>query len=186
MSTEDVPGAPWILPYDGVVPTIAADAFVAPGAVLSGSVTLGAGSSVWFGCVLRGDEQAIRVGERSNIQDLSVIHTSRGGWDAEVGADVTVGHRVVLHGCRIHDRVLVGIGAVVLDGVEVESGAVIAAGAVVAPGTKVGAGELWAGVPARRVGEVGERLGGMILSTPPHYAAKAARYLAVVRPGTPP
>jgi carbonic anhydrase/acetyltransferase-like protein (isoleucine patch superfamily) len=186
MSTEDVPGAPWILPYDGVVPTIAADAFVAPGAVLSGSVTLGAGSSVWFGCVLRGDEQAIRVGERSNIQDLSVIHTSRGGWDAEIGADVTVGHRVVLHGCRIHDRVLVGIGAVVLDGVEVESGAVIAAGAVVAPGTKVGAGELWAGVPARRVGEVGERLRGIILSTPPHYAAKAARYLAVVRPGTPP
>jgi len=174
---------PLILPYGGSVPVVAVDAYVAPGAVLTGDVVLASGASVWFGCVLRGDERAIRVGERSNVQDLTVIHTSRGGWDAWVGADVTVGHRVVLHGCRIHDRVLVGIGAIVLDEVEIESGAVIAAGAVVAPGKHVGAGELWAGVPARKVGEVGEQLKALIASTPSHYVTKALAYVSLVEKG---
>jgi carbonic anhydrase/acetyltransferase-like protein (isoleucine patch superfamily) len=183
MRQQATPTAQWILPYAGTVPMVAADAFVAPGAVLTGDVVIASGASVWFGCVLRGDERAIRVGERSNLQDLAVIHTSRGGWDASIGADVTVGHRVVLHGCRIHDGVLVGIGAIVLDEVEIDSGAVIAAGAVVAPGKRVGAGELWAGVPARKVGEVGERLKATVITTPPHYVAKAAAYAAIVATG---
>jgi len=183
MTHRSSTAAPMILPYAGKVPAVAADAFVAPGAVLTGDVVLASRASVWFGCVLRGDERAIRVGERSNVQDLTVIHTSRDGWDACIGADVTVGHRVVLHGCRIHDCVLVGIGAIVLDEVEIESGAVIAAGAVVAPGKHVGAGELWAGVPARKVGEVGERLMASIASTPPHYVTKAAAYQSLAEAG---
>jgi len=165
-----------IVTIDGRTPMIDEDVFVAPGAIVTGEVSLAGGSSVWFGCVLRGDERAIRIGERTNVQDLTVIHTSRGGWDAEIGADVTVGHRAVLHGCRIHDRVLIGIGAIVLDGVEVESGAVIAAGAIVAAGTYVRAGELWAGVPAKKIGVVSERLAEFVRSTPPHYAMRAASY----------
>ncbi len=167
---------PIILPYRERSPLIGADVFVAPGAVVIGDVVLSAGASIWFGCVLRGDEQAIRVGENSNIQDLSCIHTSRGGLDAEIGNDVTIGHRVVLHGCIIHPRVLVGIGAIVLDEVEIESGAMIAAGAVVSPRKRVPAGEVWAGCPARKISEVSDAQHQAIVSTPPHYRAKAMAY----------
>lgn len=166
-----------ILPYKGIHPKIQRDVFVAPGASVIGNVELKAGSSVWFGCVLRGDERAIRIGENSNIQDLTVIHTSRQGRDAVIGSNVTVGHRVVLHGCTVGDSVLIGIGAIVLDDVSIESGAIIAAGAVVTAGKHIRSGELWAGCPAQKVGEVKGKLVDFIASTPPHYKEKAATYL---------
>ena len=166
-----------ILPWQDCWPQISAGAFVAPGASLVGRVTLAPGSSVWFGCVLRGDERAIRVGEGSNIQDLTVIHTSRGGWDAEIGKDVTVGHRAVLHGCRLEDACFVGIGAVLMDGVVVESGAMVAAGALVTPGKRVPGGEVWAGSPAKKLCGISPEQLEMIRSTAPHYRAKAADYL---------
>lgn len=166
-----------VMPYRGTWPTIARDAFVAPGASVVGDVSLEAGCSIWFGCALRGDERAIRVGAGTNIQDLTVIHTSRDGWDAEIGRDVTVGHRVVLHGCRLEDACFVGIGAILLDGVVVESGAMVAAGALVTPGKRVAAGELWAGTPATKFGNVTPRQLEMIRSTPLHYRSKAASYV---------
>jgi carbonic anhydrase/acetyltransferase-like protein (isoleucine patch superfamily) len=140
-------------------------------------VILDQGSSIWFGCVLRGDERAIHIGANTNIQDLTVIHTSRSGMDAVIGANVTVGHRVVLHGCTVADSVLIGIGAIVLDGVTIGTGAIVAAGAVVTAGKRIGAGELWAGCPAKKVGEVSEQQNRFIESTPPHYGHKAANYL---------
>jgi carbonic anhydrase/acetyltransferase-like protein (isoleucine patch superfamily) len=177
-----MPARPILLPYLGQQPMIAPDAFVAPGAAVIGNVALAAGSSVWFGCVLRGDDRAIRIGEGSNIQDLSVIHTSRGGWDAEIGRDVTVGHHVVLHGCRLEDGCFIGIGAIILDKVVVEPLAMVAAGALLTPGRRVPAGELWGGSPARKMGELTPEQLAMMRSTPPHYRHKAAAYLQATTP----
>jgi carbonic anhydrase/acetyltransferase-like protein (isoleucine patch superfamily) len=154
--------------------------FVAPNAYVIGDVDMASGASVWFGAVLRGDERGIRIGEDTNVQDLSLIHTSRSGQDAVIGARVTIGHGAIIHGCTIHDDALIGMGAIVLDDVVVESGALVAAGAVVAPGKRVRAGELWAGCPARHVGEVTDAHRSTIASTAPHYRAKAAAYLTAL------
>jgi len=125
-------------------------AFVAANASVVGSVAVGAQASIWFGSVCRGDIRAISIGQRSNIQDLTVIHVENDA-DCIIGNDVTVGHRALLHACTIEDAVLVGMGAIVLNGAHIESGAVIAAGAVIKEGTHVRAHTLWAGVPAKPV-----------------------------------
>lgn len=131
--------------YGGFSPRIADDVFVAPTANIIGNVEIGAGSSVWFCTVIRGDEGLIAIGERSNLQDGAIIHCNAG--DAvTIGDNVTIGHGAIIHGCTIHSGVLVGMGAVVLDNAVVESGAQIAAGAVVGPGKLVPAGTLWGGV----------------------------------------
>ena len=133
------------------VPRLARDAWVAPGAVVVGDVELGSGASVWYGCVLRGDVNWIRVGARTNIQDQSVLHVSRDGFPCELGNEVTVGHRAVVHGCRVGDGALIGIGAIILDGAEIGSESLIGAGAVVAPGVVIPDGMLAVGIPARVV-----------------------------------
>ena len=130
-------------------PRIDASAWLAPGAAVVGDVTIGADSSVWYGAVLRGDVNAIRVGARTNLQDQCVLHVTRDRFDCELGDEVTVGHRAVVHGCRIGDGALIGIGAVVLDGARVGEGALVAAGAVVPPDFEVPNGVLAIGVPAR-------------------------------------
>lgn len=137
-----------VLPVNGSTPDIADDAFVASNAVVAGKVTLGAKTSVWYGCVLRAEIEPITVGASSNIQDLTVVHTDPGS-PVVIGERVTVGHRVVLHGCTIEDDVLIGMGAVVMNGAVIGAGAVVAAGAVVTGGTQVPAGTLAAGVPAK-------------------------------------
>jgi carbonic anhydrase/acetyltransferase-like protein (isoleucine patch superfamily) len=145
-----------IRPYRGIHPTLGAGAYVDPTAVVIGDVVLGEDVSVWPLVVIRGDVNHIRIGARSNVQDGSVLHVSRGypgndtGWPLIVGEDVVVGHKVALHGCTIGDRVLVGIGSIVLDGVEVASDVIIGAGAVVTPGKKLESGGLYVGNPARR------------------------------------
>jgi carbonic anhydrase/acetyltransferase-like protein (isoleucine patch superfamily) len=135
--------------YRGKAPRIDATAFVAEGAVVVGDVEIGPGASLWFGSVVRGDVHAIRIGARSNIQDLTVIHVTGGTHPTVVGEEVTVGHRVVLHGCTIHDRSLIGIGSIVLDGAEVGPEAMVGAGALVPPGMKVPPRTLVLGTPAR-------------------------------------
>ena len=127
---------------------------MAPGAVVVGDVEIGPDSSVWYGSVLRGDVHRIRVGARSNIQDNSVLHVTRDRFACEVGDEVTIGHRAVVHGCVIGDGALVGIGAVVLDGARVGEGALVGAGALVAPGVSIEPGSLALGVPARVVRRV--------------------------------
>jgi len=145
-----VPG-PLILPFEGRWPRVHASAWVAPGAVVVGDVELGPDASVWYGCVLRGDVHAIRVGARSNLQDLCVVHVTAGRFPAEIGAEVTVGHHAVVHGCSVRDGALIGIGALVLDGAEVGEGALVGAGAVVTPGARVAPYTLVVGAPARPV-----------------------------------
>ena len=129
-------------------PRIAASAYVAPSADIIGSVEIGGNASVWFQCVLRGDVEPIRVGANSNIQDGSVVHTLEGA-PVVIGDWVTVGHRVVLHGCTVEDNCLIGMGAVLLNHVRVGEGSIVAAGAVVLENTVIPPRSLYVGVPAK-------------------------------------
>jgi carbonic anhydrase/acetyltransferase-like protein (isoleucine patch superfamily) len=129
-------------------PEVAADAWVAPGAVLAGQVRLGADVGVWYGSVVRADLDAISVGAGSNLQDGVVVHADP-GFPVTIGTGVSVGHRAVLHGCTIGDDVLIGMGSVVLNGATVGNGSLVAAGAVVLEGTEIPPGSLVAGVPAK-------------------------------------
>jgi carbonic anhydrase/acetyltransferase-like protein (isoleucine patch superfamily) len=138
-----------LLPYRGRSPRVHAQAWLAPGVVVIGDVEIGAESSLWFGSVVRGDVHAIRVGARTNLQDHCVVHVTSGAYPTQIGDEVTVGHRAVVHGCTVRDGALVGIGAIVLDGADIGEEALVAAGALVAPGTKVPPRALFRGVPGR-------------------------------------
>lgn len=138
-----------ILDYRGNSPRIAPGAFVAPTATVIGDVQVGEESSLWFGVIVRGDVNIIRIGSRTNLQDGTIVHVTSGTHPTWIGDGVTVGHGAMLHGCRIGDGCLVGIGAIVLDGAEIGMGSMIAAGSLVAPGTVVPPRSLVMGGPAR-------------------------------------
>ncbi len=135
----------------GFTPKIGEGCFLAANAVIVGDVTIGNECSVWFSTVLRGDVNTITIGDRVNIQDGSVLHTLYQKSTIEIGNDVSIGHNVVIHGAKIRDYALIGMGAIVMDDVEVGEGALVAAGSVVLSRTKIGAHELWAGCPAKFV-----------------------------------
>lgn len=137
-----------IKPYRGVTPTIADTTFIEDTAVIVGDVVIESESSVWFHSVVRGDVNSIRIGQRTNIQDLSLLHVTHDTYPLIIGDDVTVGHHVVLHGCTIHNRVLVGMGAVLMDGVVIEDDCLIGAGALVTEHTTIPPGSLVIGSPA--------------------------------------
>lgn len=137
-----------IIPLRGFTPKIGKDCFLAENATLIGDLVIGDECSVWFNTVLRGDVNSIRIGNRVNIQDGSVLHTLYQKSTIEIGDDVSIGHNVTIHGAKIHDLALIGMGAVVMDDAVVGEGAVVAAGAVVLSRTKIGPGELWGGAPA--------------------------------------
>lgn len=149
--------APLILPYRNMLPKIDPTAFVAPNAVVIGNVEIGAYANIWFNCVLRGGDAAIRVGAGANIQDGTVVHVTfedfPGGSgernECVIGEGVAIGHMALLHGCRLEPGAFVGMKACVMDRAVVEGGAMVAAGAVLTPRKRVPAGELWAGTPAR-------------------------------------
>jgi carbonic anhydrase/acetyltransferase-like protein (isoleucine patch superfamily) len=169
---------------DGLSPRLAADAWVAPTAAVIGNVEIGAGASIWFNCVLRGDTNLIRVGARSNVQDGSVLHVNAGeGMSCILGDDVTVGHSAIVHAAQVHDGGFVAMAAVVLDGAVIESGGVLAAGAVLTPGKRIGRNELWAGTPAKfvRVLSAEERV--RFAATAPAYVANAARFRVGMKEG---
>ena len=138
-----------IITYGEHTPRIDPSAYIQASAQVIGDVEIGAHSSVWFNVVIRGDVYPIRIGARTNIQDNSTIHVTGERWATCIGDDVTVGHGVILHGCRVADRCLIGIGAIVLDGAEIEADCLIAAGSLVAPGTRIPPGHLAKGSPAR-------------------------------------
>jgi carbonic anhydrase/acetyltransferase-like protein (isoleucine patch superfamily) len=140
-----------VIAFGGMVPVVAEDAFIAPGAQIVGDVTVGAGASIWYNCVLRGDVQSIRIGERSNIQDGSVIHVTRRTHGTIIGADCLVGHLAMIHGCTLHDHSFVGLGAIVVDGCVIETDGMLAAGAMLTPGKRIARGQMWAGRPAKHV-----------------------------------
>jgi carbonic anhydrase/acetyltransferase-like protein (isoleucine patch superfamily) len=135
--------------FQGATPRLHPSVFVAEGAQVIGNVDIGEESSVWYNTILRGDVNTIRIGARSNIQDLTMIHVEKGTHPTSLGDDVTVGHHVVIHGCTIGNRVLVGIGAIILNGVIIEDDAFIAAGALLTPGTRVPSGSMVMGSPGK-------------------------------------
>jgi carbonic anhydrase/acetyltransferase-like protein (isoleucine patch superfamily) len=165
-----------IIELDGKTPRIADDAFIAPTAVLIGDVTVGAGASVWFGAVLRGDNDAIVIGAGSNVQDNCVIHCAH-ELPTIVGDNVTVGHMAMLEGCEIGDGSLIGMGAIVLQRAKVGVNALVAAGAVVAEGMTVPDGVLAAGVPAKVKKELDGSSQRWVETAAREYQAKRLRYM---------
>ncbi|PSK99523.1 carbonic anhydrase/acetyltransferase-like protein (isoleucine patch superfamily) [Murinocardiopsis flavida] len=161
-------------------PDISADAWIAPGAVVVGRVRIGAGSSVWYGAVLRADTEEIVVGEHCNIQDQCGLHCDP-GVPTVLGDRVSLGHKAMVHGAVVEDGALIGIGAVVLNGARVEKGALVAAGALVPPGKTVPAGTMWAGIPGAVVRELTDRDRASFADTPEKYAG-FARLHRDVRP----
>jgi carbonic anhydrase/acetyltransferase-like protein (isoleucine patch superfamily) len=169
------------LPFEGHVPDVTAAAFIAPGARLIGRVSLGEDASIWYNCVLRGDVEAIFVGARSNIQDGSIVHVTTDRHPTVIGADCLIGHLAMLHGCRLHDRVFIGMGATVMDGCVIEPDAMLAAGALLTPGKRIGTGEIWTGRPARHVRDLTpDEIAGHQAGVA-HYVALAHRHAEALR-----
>lgn len=165
-----------VQPFGGKSPVLGKGVYLAPTSTIIGRVTMGEDSSLWFGSILRGDVGSIRVGKRTNIQDLTMVHVTGGQFDTEIGDEVTIGHRCVVHGCRIEDGCLLGIGCIILDGAMVGEGSVIGAGAVVTPGTKIPPRSMVLGIPAKvRRPLEGEEL-KMGVEGAEHYAALARQY----------
>lgn len=138
-----------ILPYKGIHPKIANDAFVAENAVIIGDVEIGSKSNIWYNCVIRGDVQIIRIGNNTNIQDGTIIHVTRGDGPTVIGSGITIGHMALLHACTLEDNCFIGMQSTIMDKAIVESGGMVAAGALVTPGKRIPKGEIWGGNPAK-------------------------------------
>jgi len=168
--------------FENLEPGIAESAYIDAAAVVIGDVEIGADSSVWPMTVIRGDIHSIKIGERTNIQDGSILHVTHdsefapGGFGVVVGSHVTVAHKVVLHGCTVEDKCLIGMGSVVLDGARIESGAVLAAGSLVSPGKVLEGGYLWRGSPARQVRELTDKEKAFLDYSAGHYVWLANRH----------
>ncbi len=177
-----------IAPYKSIVPTIADTTFIAPSADIIGDVHIGAESSVWFGCVVRGDVNSVRIGARTNIQDGTVIHVTRGSKDGNMGTgagdgtfigdDVTVGHMVLLHDCQIGNKAFVGMKACMMDKSRLEDGAMLAAGALLTPGKVVPSGQIWGGSPARYMRDLSEGEIEFLTVSAKNYVELAQEYLS--------
>ena len=159
-----------------ILPTIAPDAFIAEGAVVIGDVHIGSESNVWYGCVIRGDVNSIRIGDRTNIQDGTVIHVTRKTGPTLIGSNVTIGHSVLLHACTLEDECFIGMHATVMDGAVVESGAWVAAGALVTPGKRVPKGQVWAGNPAKFMRDMKQEETAFIPVSSNNYVELAREY----------
>lgn len=162
--------------YKGITPKIAPTAFVAENALVIGDVTIGDDSGIWFNCVVRGDINFIRIGKRTNIQDGSILHVNPAKYPLVVGDEITVGHRVILHGCTIKDGCLIGIGSIVLDGAVVGEESIVGAGAVVAEGTVIPPRTLAIGIPAKPKRELTDKDLEMIKRTTANYASYKEHY----------
>ncbi|MDX8394900.1 MAG: gamma carbonic anhydrase family protein [Mariprofundaceae bacterium] len=162
-------------------PEINSSVFVADSAEVIGRVNIGADSSIWYQCVLRGDVHDIHIGERSNIQDHSMLHTSHGVSPCVVGNDVTIGHRVILHGCEIQDRCLVGMGSIIMDQAVLESGCFLAAGSLVPERKTLRSGYLYAGSPARERRELSDEETAFLQHSAKHYVSIAKTHINEVQ-----
>ena len=167
-----------ILPFGEHTPTIADDAFVAPGATLIGNVTLASGSSVFYGAVLRGDTDSIRLGDNSNLQDNVVVHCDA-GVPTSIGANVSVGHGAVVHGCTVEDDCLIGMGATIMNHAVIGAGSLVAGGAVVLEGTVIPPRSLVAGVPAKVRRELSDDELDGIRANAAHYVELARAHRAL-------
>jgi carbonic anhydrase/acetyltransferase-like protein (isoleucine patch superfamily) len=165
-----------IIKFQDKLPTIDPSAYISLGVYIIGNVTIGKDSNVWFGSVLRGDVAPIDIGQSTNIQDGTIIHTSRNDGPTYIGDNVTIGHRAVIHACTIQDYGFVGMSATVMDKAIVEPFGFVAAGALVAPGKVVGARQLWSGVPARYIRDLTEAEVDHVRSSAEHYVRLAKIY----------
>ena len=147
-----------ILTVQGKDPQFGENCFIAPNATIAGDVTMGSDCSIWFNAVLRGDVHYIKMGNKVNVQDGAVVHCTYLKHPTTIGNNVSIGHNALVHGCTIHDNVLIGMGSIVMDGCVVHSNSIIAAGAVVLEGTIVEEGSIYAGVPAKKVKMVSEAM----------------------------
>jgi len=164
-----------VLPHGDTSPQVARSAWVAPGAFVIGDVHLGEESSVWYGAVLRGDTEPIRIGARTNVQDGCVLHADP-GYPTMVGEGCVLGHNAVVHGCEIEDDCLVGMGATILNGAKIGVGSIVAAGAVVPESREFPPGSLIVGLPAKRVGDVSEEQATEIARGASEYVERAAAH----------
>jgi carbonic anhydrase/acetyltransferase-like protein (isoleucine patch superfamily) len=170
--------------FQGIEPRIAASAYVDATAVVIGDVTIGEDASLWPMVVARGDVNSIEIGARTNIQDGCILHVSHdsefapGGFPLSIGSDITVGHQVILHGCRIEDSCLVGMGATVMDGAILRSGVLLGAGSLVPPGQELAGGYLWVGSPARRVRPLRDQERAFLVYSPKHYVELKNQHLS--------
>jgi carbonic anhydrase/acetyltransferase-like protein (isoleucine patch superfamily) len=180
MTHDRPPGGGQLFALGDLVPRVADDVFLAPGVVVIGDVEIGAGSSIWFNCVLRGDADAIRIGARSNIQDGSVIHADK-GFPTIIGDEALIGHMVMLHGGVVEDRGFVGMGATMLNGARVESDAMLGAGALLTAGKTVRSRQLWAGRPARYLRDLDDGAVADMLEGTRRYAERAQAYRQALR-----
>jgi carbonic anhydrase/acetyltransferase-like protein (isoleucine patch superfamily) len=162
--------------FRGATPEIDDSCFVAGAATVVGQVRLGANTSVWFGSVIRGDVARITIGKRTNVQDLSVLHVETGS-DLSIGDDVTVGHRAIVHGCTVGDRVLVGMGAIIMNDAVIGEDSIIGAGAIVTEGAEIPPRSLVIGVPGKVKRELSDEEVSSILTNAEHYAERAREYV---------
>jgi len=171
--------------FENLAPSIAATAYVDDTALVIGDVSIGDDASLWPQVVARGDVNSIEIGARTNIQDGSVLHVSHdsefapGGFPLHIGADITVGHKAILHGCTIEDRCLIGMAATVMDGAIVRSGAIVGAGSLVPPGRDLEGGYLWVGSPVRNVRPLRAQEAAFLEYSAAHYVELKNRHLAV-------
>ena len=175
-----------LIPIHGKAPQIHESAFIAPGTVIVGDVTIGAGSSIWYNCVLRADVSSITIGERTNVQDGSVLHCDGpspqypDGCPLVIGDDVLIGHMAMVHGCIIEDRGFVGLGAIAMNKAVIGSDAMLAAGAMLTENKVMGERELWGGRPARKMRDLDDAaIAGMRLGVA-HYAENAKHHAAAI------
>lgn len=170
--------------FENIAPRIAATAYVDETALVIGDVSIAGDASLWPQVVARGDVNRIEIGARTNIQDGSVLHVSHdsefapGGFALRIGADITVGHQAILHGCTIEDRCLIGMAATVMDGAIVRSGAIVGAGSLVPPGRDLDGGYLWVGSPVRKVRPLHEKEAAFLEYSAAHYVELKNRHLA--------
>lgn len=170
-----------IIPHFGRWPSIHETAFVAPSCDIIGDVKIGAYSSLWFQCVVRGDVNSIVIGDHTNIQDSSTLHVTRKKFPLKVGNEVTVGHRVMLHGCTIGNRVLVGMGSIIMDGAQVGDQCMIGAGSLVTQGKVIPSGSLVLGSPAKVVRPLKEEELKFMVQSAKNYVETAEEYRSLTR-----
>lgn len=168
-----------VLPVKGKMPQMGEGVWLAPNATVVGDVTLGNDCTVWFNAVVRGDVHFIKVGDRTNIQDGAVIHGTYEKASTTIGNDVSIGHNALVHGCTVGNHVLIGMGAIVMDNAVLEDYCVIAAGAVVLENTVCESGFLYAGIPAKKIKPLDERLRNVVEITPPRYMEYASWFQEV-------
>jgi len=142
----------------GILPKFGQDCFLADNATITGDVVMGDGCSIWFNSVVRGDVHFIRIGDNVNIQDGAIIHCTYQKWPVTIGNNVSIAHNAIIHGCTIHDNVLIGMGAIIMDGAVINSNSIVGAGSLITEGTVVESGSVWAGVPAKKIKDIDQNL----------------------------